>query len=69
MVDYIRERRRKYPMGEVYWFWRCPNCDKGFYKTTPQGLGMARENHMRKHRKKRNRIGTPPQSMLGFPRK
>jgi hypothetical protein len=33
--------------------WTCPyhNCRKHFEKGTPQGLGMAKENHMRMHRK------------------
>jgi len=30
--------------------WTCPHCKKLFEKDTPQGLGLAKENHLRKHR-------------------
>ena len=30
--------------------WRCPHCYKDFVKDTPQGLGLAKENHLRMHR-------------------
>jgi hypothetical protein len=29
--------------------WTCPVCKKHFEKNTPQGLGLAKENHMRVH--------------------
>ena len=32
--------------------WTCSICNKTFTKGTPQGLGMARQNHMRKHLKR-----------------
>ena len=30
--------------------WTCPTCGKEFVKDTPQGLGLAKENHMRTHK-------------------
>lgn len=30
--------------------WTCPHCKKLFEKDTPQGLGLAKENHLRTHR-------------------
>lgn len=30
-------------------YWKCPYCDYVVRKATPQGLGMAKENHLRKH--------------------
>lgn len=30
--------------------WDCPVCSMHFEKDTKQGLGMAKENHLRKHR-------------------
>ncbi len=32
--------------------WLCPVCGKEIVKDTPQGLGIAKENHMRVHRRK-----------------
>lgn len=29
--------------------WACPTCGKEFVKDTPQGLGLAKENHWRIH--------------------
>ena len=32
--------------------WVCPQCNKYFHKSTKQGLGMAKSNHNRVHKKK-----------------
>lgn len=32
--------------------WECKHCGRVFNKDTPQGLAMAKENHMRVHRPK-----------------
>lgn len=29
--------------------WTCPHCGKTIEKITPQGLGIAKSNHLRKH--------------------
>ena len=31
------------------YYWKCHYCQKNFVKNTPQGLGLARSNHLRKH--------------------
>lgn len=52
MVNYDRQRRKRLPTSEqLSWYWSCPACGKEFFKDTPQGLGLARENHFRKHRR------------------
>ena len=39
-------------MTQVYghFGWTCRRCGKHFEKNTPQGLGLAKENHRRSHR-------------------
>lgn len=32
--------------------WQCRHCNKVITKDTPQGLGLAKSNHMRGHQKK-----------------
>lgn len=29
--------------------WTCPHCSKPFVRDTPQGLGLTKSNHLRKH--------------------
>jgi len=36
-------------MIEGKYRWTCPICKKSFGKDTPQGLGITKSNHMRKH--------------------
>lgn len=37
-----------YPAKDGYYYWKCRRCGKRFYKSTPQGIGIARSNHLRK---------------------
>ena len=37
-----------YPAEDGWYYWRC-KCGKRFCKNTPQGIGIARSNHLRKH--------------------
>jgi len=38
-----------HPAEDGLYYWKCGRCYKRFKKTTPQGIGMARANHLRKH--------------------
>jgi hypothetical protein len=40
--------------------WTCPLCHKVFTKDTPQGLGLAKENHQRGHRRGSANYGKVP---------
>jgi len=35
--------------GNGNYIWKCWRCGKRFVKTTPQGRGIARSNHLRSH--------------------
>jgi len=50
-IEWAKDQIRKL---NVMYRWTCSTCGKTFQKNTPQGLGMARENHMRKHLRRRS---------------